>query len=41
MTQSGYTFTPGKYDPIEQTDVVPEQEKSNARILASEEQYLE
>ena len=41
MTQSGYSFTPGKYDTTEQIDVVPEQEKSNARILASEEQFLE
>ena len=41
MTQSGYTFVPGKYDRVEQTDVVPEQEKSNAKILASEQQYLE
>ena len=41
MTQSGYSFTPGKYDTTKQIDVVPEQEKSNARILASEEQFLE
>ena len=41
MTQSGYTFVPGKYDRVENTDVVPEQEKSNARIQASEEQYLQ
>ena len=41
MTQSGYSFTPGKYDPVRQTDVVPEQEKSNARILESEERFLD
>ena len=41
MTQSGYSFTPGKYDTTKQIDVIPEQEKSNARILASEEQFLE
>jgi hypothetical protein len=41
MAQNGYTFTPGQYDRITQTDVVPEQEKSNARILASEEKFLE
>jgi|ETNmetMinimDraft_27_1059897.scaffolds.fasta_scaffold00153_4 hypothetical protein len=41
MTQSGYSFTPGKYDPVKQTDVVPEQEKSNARILESEERFLD
>ena len=27
-----YSFTPGQYDPVEQTDIVPEQEKSNQRI---------
>lgn len=41
MTQSGYSFTPGKYDTTKQIDVVPEQEKSNARILASEEKFLQ
>ena len=41
MTQSGYSFTPGKYDPVRQTDVVSEQEKSNARILESEERFLD
>lgn len=41
MTQSGYSFTPGKYDPVRQTDVVTEQEKSNARILESEERFLD
>ena len=41
MTQSGYSFTPGKYEKTVQTDVVPEQEKSNARILASEEKFLQ
>ena len=41
MTQSGYSFTPGKYDPVRQTDVVAEQEKSNARILESEERFLD
>ena len=41
MTQSGYSFTPGKYDPVKQTDVVAEQEKSNARILESEERFLD
>ena len=41
MTQSGYSFTPGKYEKTIQTDVVPEQEKSNARILASEEKFLQ
>lgn len=40
MAQNGYSFTPGKYDRVEQIDVVPEQEKSNARILASEEKFL-
>ena len=39
--QNGYSFTPGQYDRVTQTDVVPEQEKSNARILASEEKFLE
>ena len=40
MTQSGYSFTPGQYDPVTQTDIVPEQEKSNQRILDSEERYF-
>ena len=40
MAKNGYSFTNGKYDPVKQIDVVPEQEKSNARILASEEQWL-
>ena len=40
MTQSGYSFTPGQYDPVTQTDIVPEQEKSNQRILESEERYF-
>ena len=41
MATSGYSFTPGKYDPVKQIDIVPEQEKSNQRILASEEQFLD
>ena len=36
-----YSFTPGQYDPVEQTDIVPEQEKSNQRILDSEEKYFD
>ena len=36
-----YSFTPGQYDPVEQTDIVPEQEKSNQRILDSEERYFD
>lgn len=40
MAQNGYSFTNGQYDRVEQIDVVPEQEKSNARILASEEKFL-
>ena len=40
MAKNGYSFTNGKYDPVKQINVVPEQEKSNARILASEEQWL-
>jgi len=39
--QNGYSLTPGKYDPVKQTDVVSEQEKSNQRILDSELQFLE
>lgn len=41
MAQNGYSFTPGKYQTTKQTDVVPEQEKSNAKILASEENFLQ
>lgn len=41
MAQNGYSFTPGKYDPVKQTDVVSEQEKSNQRILDSELQFLD
>ena len=41
MTQSGYQFRPGQYDRVRQTDVIPEQEKSNQRILESEQNYLE
>ena len=41
MAQAGYSFTPGKYDPVRQTDIVSEQEKSNARILESEERFLD
>ena len=41
MATSGYSYTPGKYDPVKQIDIVPEQEKSNQRILASEEQFLD
>ena len=41
MTQSGYNFTPGKYDPVKQTDVVEEQAKSNQKILDSENQFLD
>lgn len=39
--QNGYSFTPGKYNVTEQTDVVSEQEKSNQRILDSENQFLD
>ena len=41
MAQNGYSFTPGKYQKTTQTDVVPEQEKSNARILESELAFLD
>ena len=41
MAQTGYNFTPGKYDPVTQTDVVEEQAKSNQRILDSEYQFLD
>jgi len=41
MAQNGYSFTPGKYNKTVQTDVVPEQEKSNQRILDSENQFLD
>ena len=41
MAQNGYSFTTGKYQTTKQTDVVAEQEKSNARILASEENFLQ
>ena len=41
MTQNnGYGFTPGIYDPVVQTDVIPETEKSNQRILQSENNLL-
>ena len=39
--QNGYSFTPGKYDPVTSTDVVTEQEKSNERILESEMNFLD
>lgn len=39
--QNGYSFTAGKYDPVTSTDVVTEQEKSNARILESELNFLD
>ncbi len=41
MAQNGYSFAPGRYQTTKQTDVVPEQEKSNARILESEEKFLQ
>ena len=41
MAQNPYQFSPGKYDPVTQTDVVDEQAKSNQRVLDSELQFLD
>ena len=40
MTDS-YTFQGGTFDPVEQVDVMPEQEADNARIERSENEYFD
>ena len=40
MTDS-YTFQGGTFDPVEQVDVMPEQEADNARIERSEAEYFD
>jgi len=40
MTDS-YSFQGGTFDPVEQVDVMPEQEKDNARIERSEAEYFD
>ena len=40
MTNS-YSFQGGTFDPVEQVDVMPEQEKDNARIERSEAEYFD
>ena len=36
-----YSFQGGTFDPVEQVDVMPEQEKDNARIERSEAEYFD
>ena len=40
MTDS-YSFQGGTFDPVEQIDVVPEQERVNAQIERSESEYFD
>lgn len=40
MTDS-YSFQGGTFDPVEQVDVMPEQERDNARIERSEAEYFD
>ena len=40
MTDS-YSFQGGTFDPVEQVDVLPEQEADNARIERSEAEYFD
>ena len=40
MTDS-YQFQGGTFDPVEQVDVLPEQEADNARIERSEAEYFD
>ena len=40
MTDS-YSFQGGTFDPVEQVDVMPEQERVNAQIERSESEYFD
>ena len=40
MTDS-YSFQGGTFDPVEQVDVLPEQERVNQQIERSENEYFE
>ena len=40
MTDS-YSFQGGTFDPVEQIDVMPEQQRVNAQIERSENEYFE